>query len=108
MFKELPICDLCNSYYYLRNRRPFLLSCNHTYCEVCIRAIYRNGTNYCPKDKIRVNDDKKVVFRNTNINRKLDAINHVYPKEKLMSKDKGEICLIKTGSSLEQEIIIKK
>ena len=103
-FTELPICELCNNLYDLRNRKPFLLPCKHTYCEVCIEDMLRNGINYCPKDMIRMSNDSNYVFSNENINSELvETTHHVYPREYSMSKNQEEIFLLKTEGSIELE-----
>lgn len=44
-------CEQCNEYFNTKQRVPRFLMCGHTFCSVCLRSLFQNGSIACPTDQ---------------------------------------------------------
>lgn len=49
--EDLLTCRICMEKYNTNERKPLFLPCGHTFCQKCLKFVYKRGKLQCPMDK---------------------------------------------------------
>lgn len=49
--EELLTCKVCMEKYNDKEKKPLFLPCGHTFCQKCLKFIYKRRILLCPLDK---------------------------------------------------------